>query len=262
MAQVKLGRLDAARQSLAKMRASTADPDYPSCAELEAEALELADDAETERIDGAAKPLFDSLIADRLSKSRVLAAVTQEPKLELRTRMFQLAAEEDWLFSTTHALWPITDRDDQPKERYQAAAEAADELLAMKPESTPSRSHRSTILCTIGGAYYHVGRYEESIRLNRRAIAINTEQVEDNDAFSWCRIAMAQFKLGQVEEARASLKSAIEAGQGTTNEHLPGLLATATKLINPSASQPATKPSSTPASSAQPTTPATAPRLP
>jgi hypothetical protein len=140
--------------------------------------------------------------------------------------------------ATTGAMAKIVDRGDQPKERYQAAAEAADEFLAMKPETTPSSVSKSTILRTIGAAYYHVGRCEESTRLGHRAIALNSGKGNVGDAFSWCRIAMARFKLGHVKEAQASLKSAIAAAQGAEDKSLSNLLATATQLIDPPASRP------------------------
>ena len=89
----------------------------------------------------------------------------KEPDLVVRTRMLNFVnGNKDWLDTTTIALSRIVEQDDQPKERYRAAAEAADDLLAMKPESTPSSASKDKIMCMIGAAYYHVGRYAESIR--------------------------------------------------------------------------------------------------
>ena len=216
-------------------------------------AIEIAD-VEITRIDD----LFESLVDEHLSKSRVIAAVLKQPDMAARTRMLALANDNDWLWATAQALRAIVDRDDQTKECYRAAADAADELLGMNPESLSPAYKQSAALRTIGGAYFHVGRYEESIRLSRRAIAVNTKHDKDNDALSWCRIAMSQFKLGQVKESRASLKSATEAALGTQNEDLSKLLATATKLISPPATQPASKPAlSTPPKMAPAVVPST-----
>ncbi|MBP7936886.1 MAG: protein kinase [Phycisphaerae bacterium] len=204
-------------------------------------ALRLAD-VEIKGIDDTAGRVLGSLMAERLSKSRVIAAVREEADSVVRARMLQLADRQDWPAITMNALQPIIDRDDQPKERYQAAAEDADEVLTMNPESTPSALPKAVILRRIGAAYYHVGRYEQSIELSRRAIDIKTEPNREMDAFALCRIAMAQFKLGQLEEARASLTSAAAAAQGTTNEYLLHLLVTATNLVSPPTTQPATQP--------------------
>jgi serine/threonine protein kinase/WD40 repeat protein len=200
-------------------------------------AIEIAD-AEIGRIDGTAKTMLGSLIADQLSKSRVVAAVKKEPDLVMRMRMLHLVdSNKDWLCTATDALWKIVDRDDQPKKRYQAAAEAADELVAMKPESTPSVADKSYILRTIAAAYYHVGRYEDAIRLYNRAVAISTEGDPSNRVVSLCRIAIAQFKLGQVNEARETLKGAAVAAEDITTE-LPNVFATARKLINSPTARP------------------------
>jgi WD40 repeat protein len=181
--------------------------------------------------------LSRSLSFRHLTKRRVIAAAMKEPDVAIRKQLLEWAQVKTTPDTIASKISRTVDQDDQPKDRYQAAAEAADELLATKPESTSPAAKRSTILRAIGAAYYRVGRYEEAIRLSRRAIAANAKQDKDDDASSWCWIAMSQFKLGQVKEAQQSLESATAALRGVHDEKVRGLLTSATKLIKPA--QPA-----------------------
>ena len=131
------------------MRTGTLAPDYNPDTELEAEASRLI---ETETDSHGFRPRIRARISDRRSFVQIAGyrGHTKSAGLGGSDANVGVGGQGDWLFRTTHALRPIIERDDQPKERYRTAAEAADELLAMKPESTPSKSFRSTTLCAIG----------------------------------------------------------------------------------------------------------------
>ena len=164
-----------------------------------------------------------------------------------------------WSRKVLDAIESLVIQDDQPKDRYRAAGQAADELLA-----TGDADLYKWEMAACSGAYYRVARHKDAIQLGRRALAAAREDdiAEDSHerrAFAWCWIAMSQFQLGQIKESQASLKSANEAARGTNSANLPKLLATATKLIEPASARPPSKPAS---STTPKTPPAAAPSTP
>jgi tetratricopeptide (TPR) repeat protein len=87
---------------------------------------------------------------------------------------------------------------DRTPEEYQRALRWAEEGQRLAPEA-------GNIVQNVAGALYRVGRYEESAALSQRTYEMNLKS-GDGYPYDLLFLAMAQYKMGRHEDAKATFK--------------------------------------------------------
>jgi tetratricopeptide (TPR) repeat protein len=88
-------------------------------------------------------------------------------------------------------------------EEYRQALKWAEEAYRLAPE-------KGYIADTLGSALYYVGKYEQAAAILERAYELNVKQPEPwaIPAYDLLYLAMAHWKMGRQEDARATLQRA------------------------------------------------------
>jgi tetratricopeptide (TPR) repeat protein len=139
-----------------------------------------------------------------------------------------------------------------PMKRYATAFQTVTANVGSAPTDP-------NVLLVLGEGNYRVGQFEEAVKNLTRSAELILAAEHRTDRTEWAFIAMAQFKLGRLDEAKQALAKmrvgTLDPGYSPDTE----LEAEAISLIEPESTQPP----NTPESSAPPTTPpAAAPNVP
>jgi WD40 repeat protein/serine/threonine protein kinase len=182
------------------------------------------------RLQQEARGLIDHLYAACISKTEVIRRIEQDTNLKAPVREVALEMTKDWQEDAVWLnakSWDMVARKDATREQYALALRQAEAAARLKPSYT-------YYLNTLGVALFRNGQFNQALKLLHRsdqgALADNLGRRPENVAF----IAMAEFKLGQVDKAReslAQLRALMENPRWADQAGLQAFLTEATELI-------------------------------
>jgi eukaryotic-like serine/threonine-protein kinase len=130
---------------------------------------------------------------------REMEAVTlQEQTLALR-KTHNGAAHPDTLRCMSSLSWTLATCADTKLRNYQRALEMATTVVELDP-------HRPTYWNTLGVARYRVGDFKGAVEAMNKSMDLQKR----GDAYDWFFVAMAQWQLGQKDEARILYAKAVQ----------------------------------------------------
>jgi eukaryotic-like serine/threonine-protein kinase len=153
------------------------------------------------RLQCEARNVCRLLFADLGLKSEVSGRIQRDDGLTPALREAVLRMAEQWEDDPQELVDNsslIVIRSQQPPGRYALALRQAQAARRMLPDYLPG-------LRTLGLALYRNGRFAESVEVLLRCDQLFTTQNADHNPIDVAFLAMARCKLGQSEEARASL---------------------------------------------------------
>jgi tetratricopeptide (TPR) repeat protein len=166
-------------------------------------ALKLAEPYGRNRIVQEAERLVESLYSKPMFRPEVLASLRADPALSEPVRRQALALGEqvpENPGSLNGAGWNIVG---------QPGAEPAAYRLAFRQAETACRlvPYNGTYLTTLGVAQYRVGKYREAVGTLDQADRLKKDLQQRPDPPDLAFLALAYHRLGQAEQARASLNT-------------------------------------------------------
>jgi eukaryotic-like serine/threonine-protein kinase len=178
-----------------------------------------------------ANALVRVLAGKPLLKAELPAAIKEDRSLSDEVRQAALAYAEKWQPDAPFLInvrWAVVTQKYETPEQYRRAALIAEEACRLEPDNCEH-------LVTLGAAQYRAGQYREALTALTRADQASAKTGRRLDAGDLLFLAMSQHRLGQTDDAKATLarfretwKQSDEAG----DEGAPNLLSEATALIN------------------------------
>jgi tetratricopeptide (TPR) repeat protein len=181
------------------------------------------------------------LVRDRLDQlllhSEVLAGLRKDPLLDDADRAIVLElveAHKENPEQLNNAAWGVVEAPGKGREAYALALRQAQAAV----QNAPGDGH---ILNTLGVAYYRVGDYAKALEALRQAEKLNTTKEGPSPA-DLAFLAMAQHRLGQKEQATATLRrlrEVMKQPRWATNAESQGVLREAEGLLQGKGKSPA-----------------------
>jgi hypothetical protein len=173
-----------------------------------------------------ARGLVQFLFGKGLPRGGVLGVVRDDATISEAVRQEALALAEHWqpdidCDALNEASWATARRPDAKSDQYKIALQQAETICQLEPENR-------YYLNTLGVLQYRMGRYQEAINTLLRAD--KNLRIPQNLAF----LAMAQHRLGQKEQAKATLarlQERIEKSKRTIDEETQTFLHEAETLL-------------------------------
>jgi tetratricopeptide (TPR) repeat protein len=145
--------------------------------------------------------LLDGLKSEHITKSRVRVAAEQTPDPNPRVQRELLKQIDEWKPDAA-ALWPaawkILKNPESPPERIALALEAAREA-ALEPDARHSQT-------TLGAALYRSGDFAGALETLVKSRELWERDGKIAPPIVTALMAMANFKLGRIDEAQESIK--------------------------------------------------------
>jgi hypothetical protein len=145
--------------------------------------------------------LVESLFAKLLMRQDVLESLRNNPALSEPVRTHALVVAERYCGdapSLSHASWRVVRLPAAEAGVYRLALRQAETACRLSPEN-------GVFLGTLGVARYRVGQYREAVRTLARADELNSITYQGSVPADLAFLAMARQRLGQAENARATL---------------------------------------------------------
>jgi len=177
-----------------------------------------------------AEDMISNLYVEGLFRTEVLERLRTDPSLSEPVRHEALALAESAVENPRFlnlASRAVVRRAGAPAAPYQRALRQAESACLLAPYEGEFRT-------TLGMAQYRVGKYREAVDTLIRAGQLNANSERDSLAPDLAFQAMAQYRLGQREDAQAALdrlRKAVEQPDRANDEEARAFLGEAERLI-------------------------------
>jgi WD40 repeat protein len=153
-----------------------------------------------------AERVVTSLFKQLLLRSDVLKRIQEDQSLAKPAQQKALILARQWpedAGALRLASWEVVRQPGALLERYAQALRYAEAACSLKPEY-------GDYLNTLGVAQYRCGRYREALTTLTHSDQINSAGMQHSQPFDLAFLAMTQFQLGKMAEARSMLARLIE----------------------------------------------------